>query len=935
MTRPEYVPAEAKDITEYGAQSDQNDHSTAASNTEAFRSAMDDAGTNGAVYIPEGVYWLGNERRAGIFTFGSHEPSGISIFGDGPEKSVIRQSGEYEDWEWFGEGCQFRGDGVDHGEVVWHGVQFDGNYPAVPTGGGGARPAVLIRGDCSIDLHLENCYIRRWYSEGIRQRDNGGSNLYVSNCKFEENGIGRNLYDGGAGHHIGVSADNNNGIVKVENSKFVNCSGSCFNFRRGNPNIEITNCWVKGTGNALAKLSDHGFHGTVNFSHIYHEASTNFIRNEVDGNPGYYCIYDLAGENDRTIVLNDVESRNHTVYGLRATGSNTVTVQGGHDGPVAMINSAMASDRTEAVRADESSSSLHFDSFGEMSYHYMDGDSSDVVFNAPEAEGEIESLRWGNYEDLGDTGSISFGSVSETNEPFVPDVPGEDEVGIYTVDGEQDGSNENNNGAPLFDDWTPRWESDTSDWEVKSGSEFHGGHALAFRGSEGERTRYGISFDKFGEVSDVEVLDMFRVPSFAEDDEFGYHGRIYLRAGVENSNEVGYWLEVETPQNGYRLAKYRPSGYITTLERFGTPVEDALICRRFRAEGSNIKVKIWNADEPEPDDWDVEVSDSDYTSGWVGLGSFDPELVETDIFSVATNGASAELPNEAIDAEINWKSPTDGETLSGETEIEIDAPEGEEIDVQFGVNGDSWTSLAYDESSGNHSGSFDSTELSNGEHSLHVKVGDGDGVIAESSITVYVENVVTVKTLRSENTGTTTTTLIGEVGNITEDKEALVYFQWRVQGEEDWIDSEQETVDSEGEFERQISDLDPGQEYEFRAVIEVDEIVTGEIRQFATEQEDDGEDSGPSIDQFDVQNNTTSLWSRFDVDWTVTDASGNLDTIISKLRYNGATVAAESTGITGYSESYTHVLRVRGEVDEVKLTVNDTENRVVSETVEV
>ncbi|WP_367175110.1 Ig-like domain-containing protein, partial [Haloarcula rubripromontorii] len=88
--------------------------------------------------------------------------------------------------------------------------------------------------------------------------------------------------------------------------------------------------------------------------------------------------------------------------------------------------------------------------------------------------------------------------------------------------------------------------------------------------------------------------------------------------------------------------------------------------------------------------------------------------------------------------------------------------------------------------------------------------------------------------------------------------------------------------------------------------------------------------SPPKIEAVEVNRTNTNDWSRFDVDWTVTDADGDLDMVVTTLLSQGTVVAADSTRVSGEQDSYTHRLRDRGQVDELRITVNDVENQVDS-----
>ncbi len=95
---------------------------------------------------------------------------------------------------------------------------------------------------------------------------------------------------------------------------------------------------------------------------------------------------------------------------------------------------------------------------------------------------------------------------------------------------------------------------------------------------------------------------------------------------------------------------------------------------------------------------------------------------------------------------------------------------------------------------------------------------------------------------------------------------------------------------------------------------------------------DDGETSTPSIDTFDVSSRTTGPWSRATVQWTVSDADGDLDSVTTELLDGGSVVDATTSSVGGSTASGEDELRTRGSADEVRITVTDTNGNETTET---
>jgi hypothetical protein len=168
----------------------------------------------------------------------------------------------------------------------------------------------------------------------------------------------------------------------------------------------------------------------------------------------------------------------------------------------------------------------------------------------------------------------------------------------------------------------------------------------------------------------------------------------------------------------------------------------------------------------------------------------------------------------------------------------------------------------------------------------------------------------------------------GEAVDIGTADSLTVGFQYRPTGADSWQRTPTQTISSTGRFSTDLADLQSETTYEFRAVVEQPDTVVAETFTFQT---DERQIDPPVIDQFESIDQSTNGWTRYDVDWTVSSGDGDLDTVVTELLLNGRTVRADSTVVSGETASYTHFMRVRGAVDEVRLIVTDTENRVTSE----
>lgn len=430
----EQLPGE--NIEAYGAEPNPADPNVAAAkrNLTAFLDAATAAGDGGTVYVPAGVYYIGHDGVGpDPFTqFGSREPAGISIVGEGPVTSALAISEHTPAEEQPNQSGFMWVAGHDHGTITVEDVWLDGNYENLPnlvdTHGGSW--GLQLNGTGGISLN--NAYIRGWHLAGIRGRHMVES---VTGCAFGQNGIGvHNDTNGNANsHHISIRPRAGDESL-IERCHFIDCAGNAVNFTRNDGTLRMTDCYVTGTGSGLCKLSGGGL---VEFKRIYHEANTDSLEQQVsernDGINfhGRHLIKSLGerGESPVTLKTEHIESRDITAYALLARGGigdgppNVIW-----EGDMVAIHNANMTHGEEAIR-DGAGGSYRDVAVDRLSVHGSGGD----VFDTENSNGRIETLHRGNNAGgLGDPGNITIETDNEGGEPFLPDVPDVDEVGINT-----------------------------------------------------------------------------------------------------------------------------------------------------------------------------------------------------------------------------------------------------------------------------------------------------------------------------------------------------------------------------------------------------------------------------------------------------------------------------------------------------------------------
>lgn len=802
--------------------------------TQAIQDAIDAAGEGDEVYVPAtGSSYIVTGWDSIINVDSSND--GVRLYGNG-EESRIEFGGGNDGRNVFMISVDAGDDGLE-GFVMEH-LTLDGGIGNVE-GDPNVASAVQVRSpgagaEGNVDITVRDVRATNCYGNGI---DIGAAGTTVTNCTAENN------------RQHGFGMETSDDPFQDPPVRFERCLARGNGFGGGYYGMDLSG------GKAVAEdcvLRDNEGAGatkcSVGSDHMVYR------RCRLTSNEGH-TFQNTSGEGatvvfDRIVAEDNVDCMRLTEDGTYRVpeGSELVFVDNGPD-----VRGGLYLTHDSVLEADDATIWINGQTGGAGLRASSDGSGSRVgtYYHADNEDGAVSNDQ-----------NISFGTVARDLKTDLDGVPTADQVGAWTGaesdTGGDDGADESTDDSP-FDAWTPRWDSDASDWGVVAGDEYEGGHALRYGHDGADVGRRAISWDAVGTPSDVEVLDRVRVPSFDTDGDRGYHARVHLRSSYGGGEELGYWLELEDAEDGFRLAKYSADG-METMARFGTPAEGTFFYRRFRAEGDRLRVKVWEATESEPDGWDADVTDSDHDDGWVGLGSFDPGAFQTDVLGVATDGGT----------------------------------------VQLETGGDSGT----DDGS-----------------------SDDDGSSADADPEVV--------SLETRDLTADSATLAGDLRGLGGADEVRARFELRAADADAWTTVGGEALGEPAEFTYTVSGLDADAAYEFRAVADGDDAtVTGEPVPFAT-LEDANENAAPTVERFEVTDRSSKKWTRFDIDWEVSDGDGDLDAVVSTLERNGRVVAADSTTVSGDGASYTHMLRVRGKIDAVRLCVNDTSNATATREYEV
>ena len=285
----------------------------------------------------------------------------------------------------------------------------------------------------------------------------------------------------------------------------------------------------------------------------------------------------------------------------------------------------------------------------------------------------------------------------------------------------------------------------------------------------------------------------------------------------------------------------------------------------------------------------------------------------------------------------SWVNPSGGATVSGSVSIEISASDSEDSDsnltVEWSVDGGTLQTATYDSGSGNYTDTWDSTTVSDGDHTLTAEVTDSAGNTTTSSITVTTDNTESAPVVDSLSAS--------EVE--TSDGDAEFDASWSVSDSDGNLSSVDLTLtqDSDGTTEDTASisvsgssasgttrlvaagDDGSGNSYTVDATVTDGAGTTGSGSTSVSETESTA--SAPTVDSHAVSTRTTGPWTRVTADWAVSDADGDLSTVDVAIQdSSGNTLDSTTVSVSGSSDSGSTELRNRGSVSASVVTVTDS-----------
>lgn len=295
----------------------------------------------------------------------------------------------------------------------------------------------------------------------------------------------------------------------------------------------------------------------------------------------------------------------------------------------------------------------------------------------------------------------------------------------------------------------------------------------------------------------------------------------------------------------------------------------------------------------------------------------------------------------------SWVNPNDGEQVSGTVTIQIDASDNEDSDdnltVEYRIDGGSWITADYNPDTGYYEDNWGTGTVDDGSHDLDVRATDSNGNASTDSITVDVQNTddppaVSWANPKDGNTVSDNVSIQIEAKDDIDNDNSLAV-EWKVENST-WESSWRKAAFNEntGYYENTWDTTTvSGNDYTLTARAtdsngnENRENITVTVANETTEK--------PTIDKFEITEvNSPSPHVEFSVDWQVSDADGNLDTVEVVLKDSGGnTIDTETESVSGSSASGTSEVKDKfaegsGNEYDITLTITDEDGNSASET---
>jgi hypothetical protein len=253
------------------------------------------------------------------------------------------------------------------------------------------------------------------------------------------------------------------------------------------------------------------------------------------------------------------------------------------------------------------------------------------------------------------------------------------------------------------------------------------------------------------EVVDAEVLVSFRFGTVVDEAQSFY----WLRGSGDWADlynlipSSGYGVQIKNTSSQVKVFLATGGGgrVVIGSARIGE-VGTGMQWLRFRVEGDQILVKVWSEGSAEPSNWELVVQDSSvagegvYQTGFSRSGGSSQRDIYFDHLTVTDLGEAGPVDRAPT---VDWVEPAADAVVAGEVTLRVSAvddfdPLGS-LDVDWRVDGGSWSDLSFDPGSGWYQGTWDSSTVGDGQVTLEVRAVDSSGGSSSASRSVTVDNI--------------------------------------------------------------------------------------------------------------------------------------------------------------------------------------------------